>query len=41
MPQEEKKKFADYLIDTSDGFEATRQSTVEVYTELSRFARKR
>src|SRR6185437_3814656 len=27
MPQEEKKKFADYLIDTSDGFEAARQST--------------
>ena len=41
MPQEEKKKFADYLIDTSDGFETARQSTVEVYTELSRFARKR
>jgi dephospho-CoA kinase len=34
MPQEEKKKFADYLIDTSDGFESTRRRTVEVYDEL-------
>lgn len=34
MPQEEKQKFADYLIDTSDGFEATRQRTTEVYAEL-------
>jgi dephospho-CoA kinase len=34
MSQEEKKKFADYLIDTSDGFEATRKRTEEVYGEL-------
>jgi len=34
MPQEEKQKFADYLIDTSDGFELTRNRTVEVYKEL-------
>ena len=34
MPQEEKKKFADYLIDTSDGFEAARRSAVEVYGKL-------
>jgi dephospho-CoA kinase len=34
MPQEEKKKFADYLIDTSDGFEATRKGTTEVYDKL-------
>ena len=34
MPQEEKKKFADYLIDTSEGFEATRRSTVDVYGKL-------
>ena len=34
MPQEEKKKFADYLIDTSEGFEAARQSAVEVYRKL-------
>ena len=36
MPQEEKQKFADYLIDTSDGFELTRQRTLEVYNELAR-----
>jgi dephospho-CoA kinase len=34
MPQEEKKKFADYLIDTSDGFEAARASALEVYGKL-------
>ncbi len=34
MPQEEKKRFADYLIDTSDGFDATRRSTVDVYAKL-------
>jgi dephospho-CoA kinase len=34
MSQEEKKKFADYLIDTSDGFEAARTRTSEVYAML-------
>ena len=34
MPQEEKKKFADYLIDTSDGFEATRANVVALYDRL-------
>lgn len=34
MPQEEKQKFADYLIDTSDGFELTREQTVKVYNDL-------
>lgn len=34
MPQEEKKKFADCLIDTSDGFEAARKQAGEVYGEL-------
>jgi len=34
MSQEEKKKFADYLIDTSDGFEAARKRAGEVYREL-------
>ena len=38
MPQAEKQKFADFLIDTSDGFELTRQRTVEVYKELARLA---
>ncbi len=36
MPQEEKQKFADYLIDTSDGFELTREQTVKVYNSLVR-----
>ena len=34
MPQEEKKKFADYLIDTSEGFEAARRGAVDVYGKL-------
>ena len=34
MPQEEKKKFADYLIDTSDGFEVTRARTKKVFEQL-------
>jgi dephospho-CoA kinase len=34
MPQEEKMKFADYLIDTSAGFEFARARTAEVYVEL-------
>ena len=39
MPQEEKQKFADYLIDTSDGFELTRSRTVEIYQKLIRVIR--
>jgi len=39
MSQEEKQKFADYLIDTSDGFELTRTRTVEVYNQLIRVIR--
>jgi dephospho-CoA kinase len=39
MPQEEKQKFADYLIDTSDGFEPTRARTIEVYNQLTRVIR--
>jgi dephospho-CoA kinase len=34
MPQEEKKKFADFLIDTSDGFENTRLQTEAVFHQL-------
>lgn len=34
MPQEEKQRFADYLIDTSDGFEPAKQRTIEVYEQL-------
>ena len=36
MPQEEKQRFADYLIDTSDGFEPAREQTTKVYKELLR-----
>lgn len=38
MPQEEKQRFADYLIDTSDGFELTREQTLKVYNNLVRIA---
>ena len=41
MSQEDKKKFADYLIDTSDGFEAARKQTEDVYGELSNERRRR
>lgn len=34
MPQEEKKRYADFLIDTSFGFEDTRRRTEEVYKQL-------
>ena len=34
MPQEEKQRYADYLIDTSDGFGPTRERTIDVYEEL-------
>ena len=39
MPQEEKQKFADYLIDTSDGFEATKDQTISVHQKLIRIIR--
>jgi dephospho-CoA kinase len=35
MSQAEKKKFADYLIDTSEGFDDTRRQTENVYTALT------
>lgn len=34
MPQDEKKKYADFLIDTSKGFEEARRQTVEIYEQL-------
>lgn len=34
LPQEEKKKVADYLIDTSAGFESARTQTQKVYERL-------
>ena len=38
MPQTEKMKFADYLIDTTDGFEAARRQVVAIHHELQRLA---
>jgi dephospho-CoA kinase len=40
MPQAEKQKYADYLIDTSDGFEITQKRTLEVHNDLLRLANK-
>jgi dephospho-CoA kinase len=34
MPQEEKKKFADFLIDTSGDFDSTRVQVEAVYRQL-------
>ena len=34
MPQDEKKRYADFLIDTSGGFEDTRRQTIEIYERL-------
>jgi dephospho-CoA kinase len=34
MPQAQKREFADYLIDTSDGFETARKNTLTVYEQL-------
>jgi dephospho-CoA kinase len=34
MPQEEKKRYADYLIDSSGGFASARRETEEVYRAL-------
>ena len=39
MSQEEKQIYADYLIDTSDGFESTRQRTVDVHQKLLQISR--
>jgi dephospho-CoA kinase len=38
MSQEEKMCFADYLIDTSNGFEDTRERTRKVYAALRHLA---
>lgn len=34
MSQDEKKRYADFLIDTSQGFEATRAQTIEIFEQL-------
>ena len=38
MPSAEKLKYADYLIDTSGGFVATKQQVIKLYTELRKQA---
>ena len=38
MPQDDKKKYADFLIDTSKGFEEARRQTVEIYEQLKLLA---
>jgi len=40
MSQEEKQQYADYLIDTSDGFEPTRLRTKQVFEELLKLTRR-
>lgn len=39
MPQDEKKRYADLLIDTSAGFEDTRRQTTEIFERLKVFSR--
>jgi len=34
MPQDEKRKFANYVVDTSNGFEDTKRQTREIYASL-------
>ena len=34
MPQEEKMRYADFLIDTSDDYETTRARVIEVFQKL-------
>jgi len=41
MSQEEKRKFADFLIDTSEGFEDTRRRTEQVHKELVRLSKNK
>jgi dephospho-CoA kinase len=36
MPQDEKKRYADHLIDTSNSFESTREQTLDVFDKLKR-----
>jgi len=39
MPQDEKKKFADFLIDTSGSFESTRVQCIHVHRSLQELSR--
>jgi len=39
MAQQEKKTYADFLIDTSEGFDSTRRQTESLFHELSALRR--
>ena len=41
LSQDEKKKYADFLIDTSKGFEDTRRQTIEIYEQLKLLSEKK
>jgi len=41
MSSDEKREYADYEIDTSDGYDETRQQVVELHSELRRLAQAR
>jgi dephospho-CoA kinase len=41
MPQDVKKRYADFLIDSSTGFESARRQTEEVFALLRHEAEKR
>jgi dephospho-CoA kinase len=41
MPQDEKKRFADYLIDTSNGFDDARRQAIDVYGQLRHLQSRR
>lgn len=40
MPQEEKKRYADFLINTTGGFETARRQTTEVFEQLKILAKQ-
>ncbi|MEW6731564.1 MAG: dephospho-CoA kinase [Acidobacteriota bacterium] len=40
MPSEEKRRYADFAIDTSADFEQTRQDVINVYQQLRRLAKQ-
>lgn len=41
MSQEEKQRYADYLIDTSDGFDITRSRVGDIFRQLRQLAQNR
>ncbi|MGI8786738.1 MAG: dephospho-CoA kinase [Pyrinomonadaceae bacterium] len=41
MPQAEKKRYADFTIDTTEGFESARRQTIEVFRQLKLLGEKK